>query len=255
MRKIVQPEMKNIPFLTEKAILDLERSILKFARSKHAETGLPLVTLKFAQTLDGKIATLTGDSRWISGTSSLKFAHRMRGCHDAILVGVNTIIRDDPRLTVRLVKGKDPLKVVVDSRLRIPPSSNVLQTKASSTIIATTSLSSRGKIKRLQTRGACVWLIRKDRSNRVDLKSLLQKLGEKDIRSVLVEGGSTIITSFLKKQLADQMVVVIAPKIVGKGINWMNSAFIPRGFKISVSFFRLKFFRSDDDVILQTFIG
>jgi len=192
--------MKNIAVLTEKNILALEKSLKKLARTKYRKTGIPFVTLKFAQTLDGKIATLTGDSRWISGSSSLRFAHRLRSFNDAILVGVDTIIRDDPRLTVRPLRGKNPQKIIIDSRLRMPLDCNVLKGRtALSTIVATTFLSDQRKIERIRSTGVGVWLIKKDRSNRVDLQCLLKELGRKDIRSILVEGGAKIITSFLKK--------------------------------------------------------
>jgi len=247
--------MKNIPALTEKAISELEKSLQKLAQAKYRKSGIPFVTLKYAQTLDGKIATLTGDSRWISGSSSLRFTHRMRSSHDAILVGVNTIIRDNPRLTVRLVKGKNPQKIIVDSRLRVPLDSNVLKERAALfTIIATTSLSDLRKIKRIQSTGAQVWLIRKDRYGHVDLRSLLHQLGQRNIRSILVEGGSKMITSFLQKQLADRLVVIIAPKILGRGINSVSPS-TPYSFKNLVSFSSLRFFRSGEDVILEAFIN
>lgn len=249
--------MKNVPILTDKIISELEKSLDQLAQAKYRKTGLPFVTLKFAQTLDGKIATLTGDSRWISGPSSLRFAHQLRSCHDAILVGVGTIIRDDPRLTVRLFEGKNPKKIIVDSRLRTPVNSNILRGKAAlSTIVATTSLSDKEKIKKYQSKGAEVLLIKKDRSNQVDLQNLLQELGKRNICSVLVEGGSKIINSFLKKRsyrsigLADHLLVVIAPKIVGSGITYVT----PNRFKHLFSFSHLKFFRSGDDIIIQAFI-
>jgi diaminohydroxyphosphoribosylaminopyrimidine deaminase/5-amino-6-(5-phosphoribosylamino)uracil reductase len=249
--------MKNIPILSDKIISELEKSLGKLAQTKYRRTGLPFVTLKIAQTLDGKIATLTGDSRWISSPSSLRFAHRMRSWHDAILVGVDTIIRDDPQLTIRLIKGKNPKKIIVDSRLRTPINSNILRGKAAlSTVIATTSLCDKGRIKRYKSKGVEVWLVKKDRSNQVDLQNLLQKLGQRNIGSVLVEGGSKIISSFLKKQadgsigLADHLVVVIAPKIVGSGITYLPA----NRFEHSLSFSHPKFFRSGDDIIAQAFI-
>ena len=243
--------MKNIPILTDKIISELEKSLGKLTQTKYRRTGLPFVTLKIAQTLDGKIATPTKDSRWISSPSSLRFAHRMRSWHDAILVGVDTIIRDDPQLTVRFIKGKNPKKIIVDSQLRTPIYSNVLKGKtALSTIIATTSLSDKEKIKRYEFKGVEVWLVKKDRSNQVDLPSLLQELGQRGIRSVLVEGGSKIINTFLKKRMADHLVIVIAPKIVGTGITYVT----PSRFEHLFTFSHLEFFRSGNDVILEAFI-
>lgn len=247
--------MKSIPVLTEKNIVEIEKSLKRLAQAKYRRTGLPFVTLKYAQTLDGKIATLTGNSRWISGPSSLRFAHRMRSFSEAILVGIDTIIRDDPLLTVRLVKGKNPQKIIVDSRLRMPLDCNLLKGRAaSSTVIATTSLSEQKKIKRIQSTGAQVWLIKKDRSNHVDLKNLLHELGQRNIHSILVEGGSKIITSFLKKRLANRLVVIIAPKILGRGIYSVDLSTI-YGFKNLVTFSSLRYFLSGDDVILEAFIN
>ncbi len=247
--------MKNIPVLTEKRILEFERSLEKLSQTKYRKTGIPFVTLKYAQTLDGKIATPSGDSRWISGPSSLRFVHRMRSASDAVLVGVNTIIRDDPRLTVRFIKGKNPEKIILDSRLRTPLDCNVIKGKAAhSTIIATTSLSDQKKIKRIQSTGVQVWLIKKNRSNQVDLQSLLKELGQRNISSILVEGGSKIITSFLKKRLADYLVMITAPKILGRGINSVNP-FTPYEFKNLILFSSLKYLRSGDDVILKALIN
>jgi riboflavin-specific deaminase-like protein len=242
--------MRDIPVLTEERFSRLARSLQKAARAKHRKTGLPLVTLKFAQTLDGKLATITGDSKWISSPSSLRLAHRLRSTHDAVLVGADTIIRDDPRLTVRLVKGKSPRRVIADSRLRIPLGSKVLgRRSAPSTLIATTSLSDQPKIDRIISTGAQVWRVRKDPSDRVDLRCLLQKLGKADIRSVLVEGGARILTSSLKRRLADYLVVVMAPKIVGKGIDSVEPA-ASRGPASLIAAPSLRYFRSDDDIVL-----
>jgi riboflavin-specific deaminase-like protein len=242
--------MRDIPFLTEKRFNQLARSLQKAARVKHRETGLPLVTVKFAQTLDGKMATLTGDSKWISNPFSLRFAHKLRSIHAAVLVGVDTIIRDDPALTVRLVEGNSPLRIVADSRLRIPLDSKVVGKRlAPSTVIATTSLSDPRKTNRIVSAGAEVWRIGKDSSDRVDLRRLLLKLGKIDIGSILVEGGSRLLTSFLKRKLADYLVVVTAPKMVGKGLESVGSA-ASRGPADLISASSLRYFRSDDDIIL-----
>jgi len=243
--------MKNIPILTEDAILKLEKSLGRFIQAKHRKTGLPFVTLKFAQTLDGKNATLTGDSKWISSPDSLRFAHRMRSIHDAILVGVGTIIQDDPQLTVRLVEGKNPIKIIVDSQLRTPINSKALQGKTEhSTIFATTSLCDAKKIKRYESQGAEILIIKKSISNQVDLPNLLHELGKRNIRSVLVEGGAKIINSFLEKRLFDQLMVVIAPKILGRGMSYIDISTPIRANNL-ISFSSFKYFRSGDDIILS----
>jgi diaminohydroxyphosphoribosylaminopyrimidine deaminase/5-amino-6-(5-phosphoribosylamino)uracil reductase len=243
--------MKNIPILTEKTISEIEKSLKKRAQAKYLETGIPFVTLKFVQTLDGKIATAVGDSRWISGAFSLRFAHQLRSFHHAVLVGVETIIRDNPQLTVRLVKGKNPKKIIIDGQLRTPLDSNILKGKAAlSTIIATTSLSEVKKIKDYQSKGAKVWVLKKDIANQVDLQNLLQELGKRDIRSILVEGGSKVIHSFMEKRLVDWLFIILAPKIIGKGLTGLDIP-VSQKFEYSSSFSSPRFLQSGNDIILS----
>ncbi|MEN6321544.1 MAG: bifunctional diaminohydroxyphosphoribosylaminopyrimidine deaminase/5-amino-6-(5-phosphoribosylamino)uracil reductase RibD [Syntrophaceae bacterium] len=187
---------------------------------KFMKTGIPFITLKFAQTIDGRIATASGHSRWISSARSLRLAHRLRSSHDAVLVGVNTLIQDNPELTVRLVRGRNPLRVIVDSSLRIPMDAQVLMNQnAAQTIVATTAKADPEKLAQLKGIGIETLMIGDDTNHRVDLKKLFIELGKRNISSVLIEGGSAIITSTLKSKLPDRIVVVIAPKIVGKGID------------------------------------
>jgi diaminohydroxyphosphoribosylaminopyrimidine deaminase/5-amino-6-(5-phosphoribosylamino)uracil reductase len=247
--------IKDIPYLTEEYILHLKESFRRKANDKFGKTGLSFVTLKFAQTLDGKIATLNGDSRWISGDSSLRLAHCLRSCHDALLVGADTIIHDDPQLTVRLWKGKNPLKIIVDGRLRIPLNSKILKDgSALSTIIATTSLAEQEKTEKMRSKGVRIWVLKKTRSSRVDMLHLIQRLSRENIHSILVEGGSKIHASFLQSKLADHLVVVIAPMLVGKGINCVRPN-IPREFKSLISLSSCRFLSADNDVILEAPIG
>jgi diaminohydroxyphosphoribosylaminopyrimidine deaminase/5-amino-6-(5-phosphoribosylamino)uracil reductase len=185
----------------------------------YIETGLPFVTVKYAQTLDGRIATATGESQWISSTASLKFAHQLRAEHDAILVGRKTVDKDNPELTVRLVKGRNPLRVIVDSELKISPTAKVLQNISKSpTLIATIKKPDDARFKRIAATGAEIITVKADKDGRVDLRTLFKFLAERKISSVLVEGGAQIITSVLKNNLANRIVTIIAPKIIGKGI-------------------------------------
>jgi len=187
---------------------------------KFMKTGIPFITLKFAQTLDGRIATASGHSRWISSAPSLRLAHRLRSSHDAVLIGVNTLIQDNPELTVRLVRGRNPLRVIVDSSLRMPIDAQVLMNQnAAQTIVATTANADPEKLTQLMSIGIEALMIGDDTNHRVDLKKLFIELGKRNISSVLVEGGSAIITSMMKAKLPDRIVIVIAPKIVGKGID------------------------------------
>jgi diaminohydroxyphosphoribosylaminopyrimidine deaminase / 5-amino-6-(5-phosphoribosylamino)uracil reductase len=183
-------------------------------------TALPFVTLKFAISLDGRIATKTGDSQWISGSDSLQFAHQLRAGHDAIMVGIGTVLADNPRLNVRLVEGRDPLRVIVDSRLQIPNDANVLiGGAAKNTLIATSEAADKNRLAEIENLGAEVLRMPSDPdSQRVNLQTLLAELHSRSLQSVLVEGGAGIITALLSARLVNRMVVAIAPKIIGQGI-------------------------------------
>ncbi|MGB9079803.1 MAG: bifunctional diaminohydroxyphosphoribosylaminopyrimidine deaminase/5-amino-6-(5-phosphoribosylamino)uracil reductase RibD [Desulfuromonadaceae bacterium] len=187
---------------------------------KHVTTGIPYVTYKCAMTLDGNIATITGESRWISCEKSRKYVHRMRSHMDAVMVGVDTIIADNPRLTVRHVRGKNPLRVVVDTRLRTPESVNVLNDQLSSgTIIATTE-SDQGRHLPYLKQGATI-LVCDEYDGRVSMKDLLQKLGAMGVQSILLEGGSRLAGNMLQLGVIDELVFFVAPKIIG------NNGFAP----------------------------
>jgi riboflavin-specific deaminase-like protein len=186
---------------------------------KDSAARFPLVTVKYAQTLDGRIATAAGNSQWISSRESLQFAHELRRDHDAIMVGIRTVLADNPRLTVRLVEGRDPLRIIIDSHLRIPLSAKVIaEGAAHNTLIAATEAADRERARELEALGAKVLLLGSDLDNpRVDLEGLLAELGRLGIRSVLVEGGARVITSLLSARLVDRLVVAVAPKIIGRG--------------------------------------
>jgi len=183
------------------------------------ETGLPFVTVKYAQTLDGRIATATGQSQWISSPASLKFAHKLRAEHDAILVGIGTVLKDNPSLTVRSVRGRNPLRVVVDAELAVTTKFNAMQNLSQTpTLIATAKSASDPAFQKLLKAGAELTKVRTDKENHINLKHLLQLLAARNISSVLIEGGSQIITSALKDNLVNRLVTIIAPKLLGKGI-------------------------------------
>jgi len=179
----------------------------------------PRVTVSYAQTLDGRIATRDGSSQWISGAESLAHAHRLRAAHDAIMVGIGTVLRDDPRLTVRLVPGRDPLRVVVDSTLRIPPDAAVLRDGAArGTILAATDAAPSERRAALEAMGATVLTIARDAAGGVALAPLLAALAARGVGSLMVEGGARLITSLLRARLVDRVAVCVAPKLLGSGI-------------------------------------
>jgi diaminohydroxyphosphoribosylaminopyrimidine deaminase/5-amino-6-(5-phosphoribosylamino)uracil reductase len=218
---------------------------------KYIRTGIPFVTLKFALTLDGRIATATGHSRWISSPPSLRFAHRLRSIHDAILVGAETVLKDDPELTCRLVRGKNPLRIIADSRLRTSPDARIFQDmRRSRTIVAATCKAPEEKRRLFERKGIEVLELGEDGQERVDLHGLLNLLGERKIASLLVEGGAGVNTSFLKENLVDRLIAVLAPKIAGTGINAVGDLGIHRiDNALRLSFERIT--RKGDDLILD----
>jgi GTP cyclohydrolase II len=175
----------------------------------------PYVAVKYAQTLDGRIATSTGDARWISGEQERRTSHALRAACDAVLVGIGTVLHDDPQLTVRMVPGASPIRVVFDARLRIPDHAAVLAEDAT-TVVVTTSASSPDRRSELLGRGVSVVVVPAG-PNGVELDAALDALFRDGIRSVLVEGGARVITSFLSSGLADRLVVGIAPRVLGVG--------------------------------------
>jgi diaminohydroxyphosphoribosylaminopyrimidine deaminase/5-amino-6-(5-phosphoribosylamino)uracil reductase len=198
----------------EHGLLEDECRAINHPFIKHITTGLPYVTYKCAMTLDGNIATVTGESRWISCEDSRRSAHRLRAAYDAIMVGVDTIITDNPQLTVRHVRGRDPLRVIVDTRLRTPESVNVLGSRlAKDTIIATTETNPRIHLRYTQ-QGTTV-IVCDEFDGRVSMVDLLQKLGKRGIQSILLEGGSRLAGDMLKNGIIDEFVFYLAPKIVG----------------------------------------
>ncbi|MCK9362199.1 MAG: bifunctional diaminohydroxyphosphoribosylaminopyrimidine deaminase/5-amino-6-(5-phosphoribosylamino)uracil reductase RibD [Syntrophales bacterium] len=216
---------------------------------KHIRTGLPYVTLKFAQTLDGRIATSSGDSCWISSPPSLRYAHQLRAIHDAILVGAGAVRMDNPKLTCRLVKGRDPLRIVLDSRLALPPDREIFS-DGGRTLAACTGLASLEKKKLMQQRGVDVLECEGDSRGHVSLSKLLENLGKRGISSVLVEGGAGVATAFLQEDLVDQLLVVVAPKIVGTGINAIGGLGIEKiAEALSFSFHKIS--RRGDDLIID----
>lgn len=182
---------------------------------KWIEHKKPFVVLKAAMTLDGKIATATGQSKWITNETSRAYGYKLRDIYDGIMVGINTVIEDNPMLTARVDGGKNPIRIVVDSSLKIDINANVVQDKSAKTIIAITDKADKDKILKLQAQDVDVIVVDKDKNDKVDIEKLLDILGQQNICSILVEGGATLSGSFVAKKLVDKVYFFIAPKIVG----------------------------------------
>jgi diaminohydroxyphosphoribosylaminopyrimidine deaminase/5-amino-6-(5-phosphoribosylamino)uracil reductase len=199
---------------TDVGILEREARKLNEAYLKRVATGLPFVALKSAMSLDGKIATAGGESRWITGERARRLAHRLRAQHDAVMVGVETALADDPELTVRMAKGRSPLRVVVDSRARTPATARLLQSDERPPIIAVTDAAPAVSRNRLQSAGAEVW-VSPAANGRVDLCWLLRRLAETGVNSLLIEGGGTLAAGALAAGAVDRVYFFIAPLILG----------------------------------------
>lgn len=182
---------------------------------KWIEHKTPFIALKTAMTLDGKIATASGQSQWITNEKSRAYGYKLRDIYDGIMVGINTVIEDDPQLTARVEGGQNPVRIVVDSNLKISVNAKIITDKLAPTIIATTENAPQEKKAELEALGIKVLTIDKDEDNHVDIKKLLVALGELNICSILVEGGGTLHGSLVQHKLVDRVYFFIAPKIIG----------------------------------------
>lgn len=224
----------------EVGVLEKECRRLNEAFSKFILKKEPFVILKVAVTLDGKIATRNGDSRWISGEASRHFVHQWRDRVDGVLVGIQTVLKDDPLLTARIKNGRDPYRIVLDSRLRIPEEARVIGTSPSRAIIASTEMAPKDKIEKLEQMGVQVLLL-DTKEGKINLKSCLSKLGEMGMVSLMVEGGSRVNGSFLDEGLIDKLLLFLSPKIIGdrkalgifdgKGISSIQEVLVLKGMK------------------------
>lgn len=231
-------------------VLEGEAKRLNEIRAKYATTGLPFVTLKMALTADGKVATRTGDARWISSEESLQWTHRLRARYAAVLVGIGTVLCDDPQLTVRHGAGRDPVRIALDSQGKIPPSAALLHVESEApTVIAACEgmlAEKEQALRELPTPTRIeVWRLPPGARGGVDLHILLEKLGAAQVDSVLVEGGPTVAAGFLEAQLIDKLMFFLAPKIVGgqeapspivgKGVERIAQAYRLRDVSVSMS--------------------
>lgn len=199
---------------TEVGVMEREASKLNESFIKFITTKKPFILLKIAQSMDGKIADAKGESKWITGEKARKYVHKLRNELDAVLVGIGTVIKDDPSLDCRLTKGRNPYRVIVDSTLKISLKSKVLQYSDGKTIIAATSSANKKKVAAINKTGHQV-LLAKSRNKVVDLEDLVMKLGRMGISSIMIEGGSHIAASALAAGIVDKIAFFTAPKIIG----------------------------------------
>ncbi len=202
-------------------VLQKEASELNEKFFKFVRTGVPFVALKVAQTLDGKIASPDGRSRWITSPEARRLVHQLRSEHDAVLVGAGTVMTDDPQLTVRHVRGRNPVRVIIDGRLRSRLGAKVFRVKGgTSTKLFVSTAAARTKTRKVAAlRGMGVEVIPLPAIRwHISLRHVVRELGKRNIASILVEGGREMFTGFLRSRLVDKAYVFTAPRILGEGI-------------------------------------
>lgn len=202
-------------------ILEDEGKELNKFYFKHISEKIPYITLKIAQSIDGKISLFKKKQTWLTGEASIKYVHKIRSEYDAVLVGAGTIKTDDPCLTVREVKGRNPIRVVIDGKLNIPIKSKILNTvDADNTWIITSEQAVEKKIKKLSQLGAKIFKVKSSKQNELELKKILKILADNKISSLLVEGGSQIFNQFIGEGLFDEIIILQAPKILGQAVGY-----------------------------------
>src|SRR3989338_9437215 len=214
-------ELKFRGLKTKIGILEKDAKKLNEVYFKCIKSHRPFVILKVAMSVDGKIATSTGDSKYITSKEARAYVHQLRSEVDGVIVGLNTVLRDNPELTPRLVKGKDPMKIVVDSRLKTPKNCNLMK-DPTKFIIATTNNAPKSEIRKFQQKGVNV-IATKSKKGMVDLQDLMRQLGKHEITSIMIEGGSHLNSSAIKEGIVDKVLIFTAPKIIGNGISPINS--------------------------------
>lgn len=214
IKKLKRYGIKVITRILEKEAESINRPYVKFITKK-----MPYITVKVAQSLDGKIATKTGDSKWISSEDSRRYVHKLRAGADAVMVGANTILRDDPELLSRLSGSRQPIRVVVDGRRRIPPASRIFSNSKYPVILASSvcggneALRPEGRHSHSSRANPAPILLRRDK--RAGLVGLMRALAKQGITNIIVEGGWELIADLIEKRLVDKLLIFIAPKVIG----------------------------------------
>lgn len=247
-------ELKRAGIAVRAGLLEDQCRALNEAFIKYISRGLPFVTLKLAASLDGKIATATGDSRWISGEESRHTVHRLRDRVDAVLVGSGTVMADDPQLTCRMTGGRNPRRVVLDGHLRMSPAAQLLrQSDREKTLIITSRRASARRARALAARGAQVLRVA-ERNGKLSWSTVLKKLASLGIQSVLIEGGAAIAATALKEKAVDKILFFYAPKIIGGDgramIDTLGTQLAQRSLKLD----RLEVTRSGSDIMVSGYL-
>lgn len=245
-------ELKFRGIKTRIGILEEEAKKLNEPYIKWIRTKKPFVVVKAAMSLDGQIATRTGDSKYITGRDARKFVHALRAEYDAVMVGSNTVLKDNPQLTVRLVKGRNPVKIVVDSNLKIPMSANIVKNEPGKLIIATSKKAPKAKIKKLKQKGVHI-LIADIVKGKIDLKQLMKELGKVEICSILIEGGAELNAEVIKAGVADKVLFFISPQFIGKGLSALGDLGIAKVDR-SIKLKKLDYRKIGRDILIEGYL-
>ena len=248
-------QLRRAGIAVKAGVPDEECHRLLEAFSRFITARRPFVLLKLAATLDGRIATVTGDAKWISSEASRRVVHRLRNELDAVLIGAETALADDPELTCRLPGGRNPWRVILDSRLRLPLSSKVFKhSDVSKTIVATGRAVSSKKVAALRAAGVTVWRFALQ-NNRVPWRPLLRRMARADIVSVMIEGGATIAASALRAKIVDKISFFYAPKIIGGDGRFMIDSLTVRRVTNAVQFRDLVVGRCGEDITVSGYLS
>jgi riboflavin-specific deaminase-like protein len=195
--------------------IDDFKSLIEQAREFRQKNGRPYITISYAQSLDGSIATLNKNQLQLSGRESMLLTHRLRACCQSILVGIGTVLADNPSLTVRLVEGQNPQPIILDTYLRTPPDASLVRRCDLSTWIVNGNHDRAHPNHALRQKGATLISCRCDDDGLIDLLALMDELAQRHVDSIMVEGGARVITSFVRLRLVDLFVITVSPKLVG----------------------------------------
>ena len=251
-------KMRQAGIQVSVGLLEEKNARLNEIYNKYIQQKIPFVTAKVAASLDGKVATKTHDSKWITSRQTREYAHLLRGEHMAIMVGINTLLNDDPRLTIRhpLWKKKQLIRVIIDSRLRFPLEARLLRTRPRGKILVFTHQSQTSrKAQELRKKGVEVVSVRSSRSGKLDLNKILAWLGQNEISSVMVEGGALLLTSLLENQLIDKIFITLSTKLIGG--EKAPTFFEGKGFSTVAQAMRLRntnCFTIGEDIILEGYL-
>lgn len=247
-------ELRRAGIAVSAGPLEDECRALNEAFIKYISRGLPFVILKLAASLDGKIATVSGDSHWISGEDSRKIVHRLRNQVDAVLVGSGTVIADDPQLTCRIAGGRNPWRVVLDRRLRIAPSAQLFRLRdPEKTLVVTSHRSPAARVRAVEARGAKVLRLA-ERNGKIPWRAVLEGLGRQGIQSVMIEGGAATAACALKAKAVDKILFFYAPKIIGGDGRVMIDGLGIKSVQQSLSVKRLEVTRAGGDVVVSGYL-